>query len=713
MRKRIILLSTFGALLVLWGCSKFNVGKFVSPAWDTQFSAPLFDRTYSLYEIFYKDSTSVSGGDTTFLHLSPSTNIYSISRTQAIKGIPVGDNLQIQAGQQASAAQSPGDITVNSPDSINYTVPYPNGASQGTVLTPVVPPIPATTINQGPNGQFSKYKSATISNGQLRVTIHNGYPATVRFDSGSINIVDASTGKPIPLNINSIGPNGTFDSTYSLNGHTLTNNPTVHFVYSSPGASSPDTLKSNNLLSIFMGFTTLTVSSANAIIPPQNPIFLESTVPMGGGTQVDSANIKSGNLNLTLTNNFEMQLPITIIFENIFQQNNLSDTLKAQYTLPAKVSGQSAVPQVEPPIDLSGCQLRMFDRSGNPTDTIGFRVEIQMLGSNGQYRDISTQDSLSTTFSMNSLVFSSFTGLIHPTNTFSIASDTQSINLGDIGKKINGGITFNGDSTKLNLNIRSFGLPYYVHLALKPTSTSSSSAPLDSAVVDTIIYPGPNKVAIGSQFANALNSFAIREKEIPSEFIISGYAKVNPLPSEVAFPYSGWNTPGTIVDTDKITITNTILMPLQIGILNASYIDTTKKALITDSATTAKMGNVDSGDVHFDVWNGLPLNLAFVPELIDTLNGSVTPLDSIVITAPDSTQFDANGVAIQPKFCPNRIKLTTAQATKFGRSYMRFSFRVSTANGNTPVPFSANNTIRLKVYADLAFKVDKNLTSGK
>jgi len=709
MKKRWILFSFFIALLVVGGCSKFNVGKFVSPTWDTQFAAPLFDRTFSLYEIFYKDSISTAGGDTTFLHLSRSNNIYSISRAQAIAGIPIGDNLKILGSSSFSAAQSPGDFTIQSPDSINYTIPYPNGMAKGTVLNPVVPPIPATTINQTPNTQFAKYNTATISNGKLRVTIHNGYPATVRFDSGSINILDAVTGNPIALNINSVGPDSTFDSTYSLNNHTLTNKPTIHFVYSSPGANKPATLKSDNLLSIFMGFTTLTVSSANAVVPPQPPIYITVAAKMGSETQVDSANVSSGGINLTLGNDFNMDLPVTLVFKDVFRQNNRTDTLKKQYTLPAR--GKSPLPTQF--VDLAGYQLRMIDKFGKPGDSLHLQVIINSLSSNGQFVDVSSQDSVRATFSMNGLAFSSFTGLIHPTNTFQIASDTQHIDLGDIGKKITGGITFLGDSTKLDLKIRSAGLPYYVHLALKPTTSNSVSAPLDSAVVDTIIYPGPNKVAIGPEFASALNSFAIRQQKIPDEFIVSGYAKVYPLPGDVPVAYiSGFeNSPGTITDTDKITITNTISMPLQIGILNASFIDTTKQTLIKDSVTTAKMGNVDSGEVHFDVWNGLPLNLSFIPQLIDTLDGAITPLDSLVIIAP--TQFDGNGVAVQPYFSPNKIKLTTAQAMKFGRSYMRFNFRVSTAKGNTPVPFSANNTIRLKVYANLAFKVDKKLTSGK
>jgi hypothetical protein len=704
MKKGMILFFTAFSLFAFWGCSKFKVAPFVMPSWDTQFSAPLFDRTYTLREILYKDTLL---NDT---HLDTnSMGLYKISRTQSIAGIPVGDNLQIEASAQVSAAQSPGDFTVVSPDSVNYTVAYPNGASKGTKLSPIVPPIPSQTETVSPLGTFSKYKSATISKGELYVTIHNGYPAPVNFDSGSINILDAS-GKPLPLNIHSIGANETFDTTYQLPERTLTNNPSIHFVYSSPGLRDTATLQSSNLLSIFMGFTTLTISSATAIIPPQNTIYLESTVPMGGGTIVDSANVKSGGINLTLLNDFEMQLPITLVFENIVRQGNPSDTLKEQFDLPA--SGQGSLPIQF--IDLSGYQLRMIDQSGNPRDSIHYRVEVGMPGSNGQFVNISTQDSIHATFSMNRLVFSSFTGLIHPTNTFAIASDTQSVDLGDIKSKLTGGVTFVGDSTKLVLTIRSAGLPYFVHMTLKPTSSESSAPPLDSASVDTIIYPGANNVGIGKQFVDALNSFAIRENRIPDRFIVSGFAKVNPAANDpsVPFSYPGWTSPGTIIDTDKITITNTISMPLEIGIINASYIDTTKQPIIYhDSSASVKLGNVDSGEVHIDVTNGLPLRLSLSALLVDTTGTPVIPLDSVGVDA--ATQFDAQGNPVAPVLSLNTIRLSKDQAARLGRSYLRFDFGVNTSNGSTPVPFSASNTIHLKVYGTLTLRIDKNLTSGK
>ncbi len=709
MRKGIIVFSVTLSLLAVWGCSKFKAASFVAPTWDTQFSAPLFDRTYTLGEILHKDSVTTVGGDTTFLYTTPPLSVFSISRTQAIAGIPVGANLQIGSVPPVTASKGLGEFTIDSPDSINYTVPYPNGASPGAKV-PQVPAIPGQSVTQSPNGQFLMYRSATISQGELHVTVHNGYPATVQFDSGSINILDAS-GRPLPLHVNSVGANQTFDTTYSLSGYTLTNNPSIHFVYSSPGLNDTATFQSSSLLSIFMGFTTLTVSSASAIIPPQPTIHLDQAIQMAGGTQVASANIRSGGLDLTLTNGFEMQLPITLVFKDILKQNNPTDTLKLNYTLPANVPGQTLVSVAEPRIDLSGYQLRTLDQYGNLSDSLHYRVEVGIPGSNGQFVDVSTQNSISATFSLEGLTFSSFTGVIHPKNVFTFATDTQRIDIGDFKSKLKGGITLIGDSTKLDLKIRSAGFPYLVHINLKPMNSASPTLSVDSVDTTVIIRPNQtNIVGIGASFVKALNDFAAREQEIPDEFIISGSALVNPLPSDVPFPYSGGNAVGTIADTDKISITNTISMPLYVGIINASFIDTTKKPVF-DSSTSAKMSEVDSGDVHFDVTNGLPLQLTFVPQLIDTTDGSITTLDSIIVASPN--QFDANGIVTEPIFSPNRIKLTGSQAKKFSSSFMKFNFSVITPRGAQPVPFASNNTIRLKVYASLAFKVDKNLTGGK
>ncbi len=708
MRRRLVL-SAVVSLLALWGCSKFKVAPFVAPTWDTQFSAPLFDRTYTLGEILYKDSVTTAGGDTTYLDTT-SSGIFEISRSQAIKGIPVGDNLEMASVPGATFSQTQGDFTIDSPDSIHYGIPNKVPAN----TTTLVPKFQSDT-SLAPTIGFKNYASATISNGVLHLAIHNGYPAPVWFANGKIYILDAA-GNPISLPVDTVQPNSTWSADISLNYHTLSQSPNVSFTYGSDGLPPPQTAtyESDTLLAISMSFSKLEVSKAFAKVPQQNPIALSQSIVLVAGTKVNTANIKSGELDLTITNGFNMSLsPVDLVINSLDSQGV---ALKRTFNLD---SGQS----ISSTIDLSGWQLNMSD-AGVPTDSLHYTITVGIPGSNNRFVDVDSSNSVNATFGMSNLVFSYFSGVIHPLNTFEIANDTQPIDLGDFKKNLTGGITLEGDSTKLDLKIRSAGFPYLVHLSLKPFSSVLPNPAVDSVDTFVVIRPDqPNIVGIGSSFVRAINNFAIREQKIPDEFIIGGSAIVNPqttdLPANIRPLYTlDPNAIGTIADTDKINITNTITMPLEIGIVNGSYTDMTSKPAF-DSSLSAKLGEVDSGDVHFDITNGLPLQLKFIPQLVDTSYAdSVTTLDSIVVAA---ALLDNNGIVTMAIPSQNKIMLSPTQAKKFSRSYLKFNFSVITPvsdptdypNGGQPVPFSKDYSIRLKVYADLTFKVDKNLTGGK
>jgi hypothetical protein len=159
-----------------------------------------------------------------------------------------------------------------------------------------------------------------------------------------------------------------------------------------------------------------------------------------------------------------------------------------------------------------------------------------------------------------------------------------------------------------------------------------------------------------------------------------------------------------------VTGSGTITMPLDLGIINAQYADTTKTAVITDSSTSAKLANVDSGNVVIEVWNGLPLQVTMMGQLIDTTTHAVLmnfPSDSIYIPA---AQINPDGSVKDSVFSKNIVSLTATQARNLGNSYMRFFFRVVTPPGATTVPFMKDNDISLRVYGNFALKVDKSLT---
>jgi len=250
------------------------------------------------------------------------------------------------------------------------------------------------------------------------------------------------------------------------------------------------------------------------------------------------------------------------------------------------------------------------------------------------------------------------------------------------------------------------GFPTLVHIKLIPSSTKTGPVAGDSIVVDKILYPGqPNYISLGQNFVTALNSFTSATNEIPDQFFISGYAVVNPGP-----PYAT----GTVKQSDMIEGTGTIEIPFDLRIPNATFTDTTKSPVIDDSSTASKLDNVDSGQVVIEVNNGLPIQMSLITQLIDTVTHQVVmtlPTDSIVI--PAANDFNSDGTVRTPIFSTNKFTLTHNQAVELGRSYMKFNFRVATPPNQQTVPFTKNNTISLKVSANLAFRVDKTWSGSE
>lgn len=694
MKKGVLYTSIVAVFLSMIGCSKYKVASFVMPTWDTQFSAPLFDRTYTLGEILSKDSVKITNGDTTFLRAEPPSYVFTLLRTQNLNGVSVGDNLKIGSVPTTYAAESRNDFSIDPPPTIHYAETDPTLPVGQSVP---VPAIPSKTVNLNPDQTFQNFTSATISGGSLVVTLYNGYPAAIDFQNG-IDVVDASNNTlvNIPIPGNTLAANQTQSDTISLAGVTLPNDPRAAFIYSSPGSgTTPHTFQSDTLVGISFDLVNIQVSSANAIIPKQPDIVINKSIVLTDGNKVQTASIDTGSIDLTVVNKFQMQIPVLLVIKSLTKQGT---PLTLNINLTPKGSANSAYSESIP---LSGYVLNMADPvTGAPTDSLQYKITAQVPGSGTAFVDVANTDSVSASFELSGLQLTSFTGEVHLQNPINIATTTQKVDLGDFGKKFSGGVTF-GPTTQLELNIASIGFPCLAHITLIPASSTSSAPPVDSVVVDTVIYPNTvNKIVLGQNFVDVLDAFAKARNTIPDEFIIGGSVEVNPSP---------YSTVGTVKSTDEVTGTGTISMPFDLGITNATFIDTTKKALITDSSTASKLSNVDSGSVVVEVWNGMPLQVTMIGQLIDTTTNAVImnfPSDSIRIAPAD---VNSDGSVRDSVFSRNVIALTNSQARNLGNSYMRFFIRVATPPGSSTVPFKKDNDISLKVYGNFAFKVDNNL----
>lgn len=694
--KRGVLYALYAAiLLTMVGCSKYKVASFVMPTWNTQLSAPIFNRTYTLDQMLSKDSVTVSNGDTTFLRPSGPLGTFELFKSQQINGVKIGDNLNINGVGPVYSSQSPNDFAIETPPPIHFVEVDPSLPAGTSAPAPAISPARKATLP--PDQPFQSFTYATISSGTLEASLHNGYPATIRFQNG-INVEDSSGNilLNIPVPGDSLASNQTIIDTVSMAGVTIPNNPEAVFGYSSPGSNGASVpFQSDTLMAITFNLRDIHVSSADAKVPPQAPVVLNETIHLADGNKVETAAIDTGSMDINIKNGFNFSSPVQLTIESLVDASG--NPLVLNFDLGAAGTVGS---DYHTDVSLQGYTLNMADAQGNPTDTVRYTVSARIPGSGGKFINIATTDSINSSFLLSDLKFSSFTGIVHLKSPVDISPDTQKVDLGSFASKFSGDITFS-DSTKLLLEInKTGGFPWLVHLTLIPSNSSSSGPPVDSAVFNQTIYPNQvNVIRMGAVLVPALNKYSSVTHTVPDQFIISGHVIVNPTFVE-----------GTIQTNDMMSGTATITMPLDIGISHATYVDTTTTPVINDSSTAAKLANVDSARVVFEINNGLPLGFSFISQLIDTATGQVVgtlPPDSIVI--PAATEFNADGTVKSPMFSQRAVVLSHDEAVDLGRCYMRLVFRPRTGPNGQTVPFTENNTLSVRAFANLAFTVDKNL----
>ncbi len=416
------------------------------------------------------------------------------------------------------------------------------------------------------------------------------------------------------------------------------------------------------------------------------PAIPPTTLPLQPDSSFQSfqaATLKSGTLEVTITNDY----PANIILQNGI---DLYDPSDGRAILNISVPGNTlaSYQTYETSQPLAGITL-----PNNPY----IRLTLSSPGS-ANPATIQTDTVVAVSFKLSDAVADSVSGVVHLGAPIALTTDTQKVDLGDFGRKFNGSVIFS-DSTKLTLNLSLTGqFPDSIYIVLVPANSTIRNGPIYPVAVNTKIFPGKNVVYPGPAFVDALNRFSIATNTIPDEFIMNGFVVVNP-----GLPYVN----GILTSSDELGGTGTINMPVYLGIMNATYIDTTAKPVF-DSSTSAKMSDVDTASIVFEINNGLPLQDTLRTQLIDTVTGSITNLDSIIVHAPPATDFNTDGTIIAPIFSKKTVILTGSQAKEFGRSYMRFKWSFWTPLGDTTVPFTKKNTISLKVYGNLAFNVNKN-----
>ncbi|MGC8594024.1 MAG: hypothetical protein ACP5MI_00275 [Candidatus Kryptoniota bacterium] len=702
MRKSHMISLLFLLMVLLGGCTRKFPSTFVMPKWDTQVSAPIFNHTYTLGELLGKDTVLVSNGDTTFIRSMWSSGVLAVSKDQPISSTRVGANLKIESIPTVSVAQSLGSFDINPPQPIGFLMKLSNIIDTTGVIGKKVPapPISGTSDTLKATSGFDQFKQVTISSAILQYSVFNGYAAKISLPNG-LMITDSLNNSLLTVRVpgDTLGAYQLYSATQQISNLNMPYNPHVILNVSSPGSTTPVTIRSDTLVYLNFALQNIKVTSALAKIPSQSPVVIDRRIGLVDSNKIISASIQSGNFSISIANRFDISSQVQLTIWGLKSSTGSPLTINVPLDRVGNKLNPNPGSTFNSQISLANYTLDLRDQNGNPTDSIHYTVSASIPGSGGQYVQISTGDSIYASIGLSNLQIGSLTGIVHLKNPISIPTDTQNIDLGDFRKKFNGSIRFS-DSTQLALKIYlSGGFPFRAHLSIVPRNSTTNSTFSDSAVVDQLLNPGPagNVIMLGRSFVNILNSFTGASGNLPDQLVISGSVIVNP----------DYNV-GTITSSDSVYGSASILLPFDLGITNASYADSTDKPIFKEDVNK-KLDYVDSGQVVFEINNGLPLGIKFYAELVDTTTHQV------VLTLPKNgplnilpaTDFNPDGTVRTPVFSSNTISLTGSDAKLFPTSYMRFHFGVATTPGKQTVAFARNSSISLKAYGNFGFKVDK------
>lgn len=370
--------------LTLMQCT---VKKPESPTWETQFTIPLINRTYSMSEIIEKmdqDGISMDLDSAIIFSLSEDLDTVALDSDELTTG-----DLSYQAIQQL------GLIDIVAPVIPPVTLPIMLIGGLAAYLPGIVPATSFTIVND--LGTIGTFTSVGITTGQAYVIVSNNLGFEIAADS--VELWDLTYNRSIGVQTfgTPLSDGGTDSVLYDLSGQTISNRIEARIRASTPGGSVLST-SGKEITTTFRFSSNLTVGSATAEIPPLNRSVTE-VVTLGESDAVYRATLTSGSLQMTIANQTNLDATLDITFPDLTFSGA---PLNVQRTV-------TPISQTIVAIDLANYELTPID-STVPQD-IRVEVVVSIAGSAPQHVIVNQADQFMVDVSLTNLSFGSVTGV--------------------------------------------------------------------------------------------------------------------------------------------------------------------------------------------------------------------------------------------------------------------------------------------------------------
>jgi len=455
-----------------------TIKKPEAPEWNTQLTVPIVNRTYPMEEIVRKI-------DQEGIRIDADSNvIYEIN--EDIDTITLdADNLTTDNLSYGFSEQL-GLIDIDAPSVPPVIVSFASitGLSAG-----VVPPSSFQVSNDIP--PVSTFSSATLANGLLWIHVTNNLG--IDLDTVVVDLIDVVYGMSIGMQVFPGGlDDGETDSvSFDLSGRTVSNQFRVVADCHTTGGTVLSA-SGKEMVTAVEFVDNLQVSTATAAVKAATLNFSE-TVDLQESDPVYEANLTSGQLQLTVTNNTALDATLDI-------------------TLPDLVLGSTPLTINQPvlamsnaviPVDLTGYSLRPSDST--LPQALAVSAVATIPGSGGSHVTVNQTDQFQVSADLTNLQFSSVTGrfsstaaTIDPTTEeIDVPKGFDSLQLVNAiltievenGVNLPGTVTLtldgsNGEQLNLNANIAPGGV-----------GLATTTLIIDSTVAD-FLFPVPDQISI-------------------------------------------------------------------------------------------------------------------------------------------------------------------------------------------------------------------------
>ncbi len=671
------------ALLALAGCSFDCMNKPlapVAPTWETQLTAPVSAKSYTLADLIGKDSSiiSIAPGGTQLLYATTFQadptyvgNLLSLSPVSCASKIALG------------AFSVPG---TSSTIPITFPGTFPVGVT--APLIPMTMTLPPMAVS------LTGLDSVTFQSGTVELHLRNNLPVPVTV-TGPVTLVDAGG---LPCGTFDFSANGPIlpgtesAAAMDLAGVSLTHVISITGVrLSEPGSATPVAIPADNLMvAVFVTKNTVVRSAVVTELPPDVAAKnVTTSLAVTDSNLVKELTVKSGAMTVRIQN----ELPVNANFTYSIHQVRTPSGQDFTDNVNLPAGGH-----IDRTIDLAGHMLRSLD--GGYITSFDVAGSLTLVPGNGGRIRVRETDNIAFSLTTTAIIADSVIGVIKP--TWVAINAIIPVRLGDLSKKFRGQVNIPAANLRL-VPQSTIRFPMQLDLRLEAESDRGlllSEMDIPRTTTSAMLQPIDFVPGEVGRFLSSISG------QLPDSLRVKGTVLVNPG-YDVSAPQS-------VGSRSWFGGQMQVSFPLTCSLTGGGFADT---ASIGDTSGNGQghsivdprtAGNINSIKLHVVIDNGIPLQVALKLQLLDRAHRLVLSLpqtagDSITIPGPAVV----DGTVQSPAHAERIIQLAGTEVQQFNGAYA-IAYDVSVAtSGIGAVRFESTQTIKIRVWAEFAYQVNK------